>query len=121
MQSSSFINKTLNDKQNICIMVTRNRILDIAKGIGIILVVIGHMPINIDIYNVIYTFHVPLFFFISGLLYRPLRDMPFNKYLMKISRKTLFPIVLFGIVFICVCIYKASENGNITKYYYYWN
>ncbi len=52
----------------------RNDSLDIAKGIGIILVVLGHTmsPVmeghNIIewLYSVIYTFHMPLFFFISG-------------------------------------------------------
>lgn len=54
--------------------------LNIAKGIGIILVVIGHCipdystdsgvsdPLLRMIYNAIYSFHMPLFFFISGYL-----------------------------------------------------
>lgn len=36
---------------------------DIAKGIGIIAVLLGHSKIGVDI---IYTFHMPLFFVISG-------------------------------------------------------
>lgn len=39
------------------------------KAIGIVLVVVGHSPgLNPFIKNVIYSFHMPLFFFISGLL-----------------------------------------------------
>lgn len=42
----------------------RNIIIDIAKGVGIILVVIGHLP---TIYGgVIYTFHMAFFFMLSG-------------------------------------------------------
>lgn len=44
--------------------------LDIAKGIGIILVVVGHV-IHGPVQSFIYLFHVPLFFLISGILYKP--------------------------------------------------
>ena len=46
--------------------------IDIAKGITIILVIIGHLNVKwfpkLDIViNEIYTFHMPLFFMLSGL------------------------------------------------------
>lgn len=45
----------------------QNKYINIAKALGIICVVIGHSisPIN----RLIYLFHMPLFFFISGYLY----------------------------------------------------
>ncbi|OQY37890.1 MAG: hypothetical protein B6226_04480 [Candidatus Cloacimonetes bacterium 4572_65] len=44
--------------------------IDSLKGLGIILVVLGHcLPTNTVITNFIYSFHIPLFFFISGYLY----------------------------------------------------
>lgn len=49
----------------------RNRILDITKGIAIILVVIGHSGIEIHVRDAIYFFHMPLFFFVSGVLFHP--------------------------------------------------
>lgn len=61
-------------------MTDRNLWVDYAKGIGIILVVYGHVARGIhgaglsmdeDVFrlvdSVIYTFHMPLFFFLSGL------------------------------------------------------
>jgi polysaccharide biosynthesis protein PslL len=52
-------------------MLNRNLTVDVAKGIGIILVVLGHNWIVLheknDLFRVIFSFHVPLFFFISGL------------------------------------------------------
>lgn len=44
--------------------------MNVAKGIGIILVVIGHASTNINLLNFIYLFHMPLFFFISGYFYK---------------------------------------------------
>lgn len=47
----------------------RNISIDIAKGIGIILVVLGHTKGPKELINFIYCFHMPLFFFISGYLF----------------------------------------------------
>lgn len=44
--------------------------LDIAKGIGIILVLVGHISKNDEINRFLYLFHMPLFFIISGMLYK---------------------------------------------------
>jgi fucose 4-O-acetylase-like acetyltransferase len=42
--------------------------IDFAKVIGIWLVIFGHMKLPVNLTNVIYSFHMPLFFFISGYL-----------------------------------------------------
>ncbi len=44
--------------------------LDIAKSIGIFLVVLGHTSINENLKIFIYSFHMPLFFLISGFLFK---------------------------------------------------
>lgn len=44
--------------------------IDWAKVIGIYLVVLGHLPLNANIVTFIYSFHIPLFFFLSGYLYK---------------------------------------------------
>jgi len=48
----------------------RNNTIDIAKGIGIILVVAGHNTYFMSFHEfirVIYSFHMPLFFFLAGI------------------------------------------------------
>lgn len=50
-------------------MKKRIEYIDIAKGIGILLVVMGHNDFAVVspfMYKVIYSFHMPLFFFLSG-------------------------------------------------------
>ena len=48
----------------------RNDIVDIVKGIGIILVVAGHLKwspfYDVQLHNIIYSFHMPLFFILAG-------------------------------------------------------
>lgn len=48
--------------------------VDIAKGIGIILVVMGHNDfalISPFAHKLIYSFHMPMFFFMSGMFFKP--------------------------------------------------
>lgn len=70
-----------------------NRIdyLDIAKGFGIFLIVLGHNNIPIALYNWLYSFHVPLFFIISGFLYR--NQTP-GKTIEKGFRQLLLPVLI---------------------------
>lgn len=45
----------------------RYSFLDVVKGIGIIFVIFGHIiPENLWIRSIIYSFHMPMFFLISG-------------------------------------------------------
>ena len=68
------------------------RWINIAKGIGICLVVIGHFnPIDSPTYwgvlnSFLYTFHMPLFFFISGYLYKYIKNNYFNSLKTKFQR-----------------------------------
>ena len=44
--------------------------IDTAKGLGILAVVAGHIYPNDTVHSVLYLFHMPLFFFISGYLFK---------------------------------------------------
>ena len=47
----------------------REKWVDILKGMGIIFVCLGHLSPGIFTETHIYSFHMPLFFFISGYLF----------------------------------------------------
>jgi fucose 4-O-acetylase-like acetyltransferase len=72
----------------------RNGWLDIAKGIAIILVVVGHSA-SFDV-SPIYWFHMPAFFIISGFLYKPLSNRNDIKgWLIKRGKQLLIPYLFF--------------------------
>lgn len=52
----------------------RNATVDLARGIGIILIALGHNRLVLqdqgEAFRVIYSFHLPLFFFLTGLYLR---------------------------------------------------
>lgn len=70
----------------------RSYAIDHAKCIGIILVIFGHFPNNIINVLMPYTFHMPLFFFIGGMLFSIKKG--FVKFYKGILTKYLLYIVI---------------------------
>lgn len=93
-----------------------NRIkwVDIAKGIGIISVVVGHLYEGILHLTmpIIYLYHIPLFFFISGFLYKKEDNL---KYITKKTKNLLIPYLNICIL---ITLIKASFNQGATLYSY---
>lgn len=76
--------------------------VDSAKGIGILLVVLGHNQINSYtplFHNLIYSFHMPLFFMLAGMFLKPEQD--FWTVAKRRFLSTLRPYLLtIGIIYI---------------------
>lgn len=84
----------------------RKTYIDIMKCIGIILIVMGHIPItNRFVHDWIFSFHVALFFFISGYLHKVVpTDMSF-------IRKNLYSLILVTVpYFIISRIFVVVQN-----------
>ena len=82
-------------------MQKRIQYLDIAKGIGILLVVLGHNDIRVfhpTLHYIIFSFHVPLFFFLSGMFFKPERPLK------EIATKR-FNTLMKPLIFIILLIY----------------
>ena len=75
--------------------MTKQRLeyIDIIKGIGIFLVVLGHVTTNQNVYHFNYAFHMPLFFIISGMF---LHDKP--QFIRKQAKSLLLPYFSFGLL-----------------------
>lgn len=107
--------------------------IDIAKALGIILVVCGHMggaykAIGLSIYSTkpneifpLYSFHMPLFIFISGYFYKV-------KYILDIKsqiKKRFYSLVLpyykwnlfYGILVSILIYFNIFQNGKILNLY----
>ena len=74
---------------------------DIAKGIGIILVYIGHVTPYHEVRQFIYSFHMPLFFVISGMLLHE-DKYSLNVFFISRAKSLLWPAFYFS-VFAYLC------------------
>lgn len=78
----------------------KERIISIAKAIGIVLVVIGHSDSPIG--PVIGLFHMALFVFLSGYFYKDKYTKEPLKYIRRKIKSIYVPYILFYIVFIII-------------------
>lgn len=83
------MSSTVNIKSN------RIEAFDIAKGLGILIMVMGHTGFGTTFDKLIHTFHMPLFFFISGYFYRPNKSSNFKTYLLHQINVLIVPYVVF--------------------------
>lgn len=96
--------------------------LDIAKAICMILVVIGHYsPMTAPEYwqqliRVIYTFHMPLFMFTSGLIYILSKNTPprcYKRFVVKKTHRLAIPYIAVSIILITVKIFLGKNGENV--------
>ena len=85
------------------------------KGIGILAVIAGHTNPDIITSKIILSFHMPLFFIISGYLYKP--SINYKNKLINDSRRLVIPYIttslFLTIFFICI----SDDPLGITKYF----
>ncbi len=105
-------------------MKKRVQYIDIAKGIGILLVVLGHNDLNAYhpmLHRFIYAFHMALFFFLSGIFFNPKRDF---KTLVKkrfdgLIKPLIFAIsLIYGISVFFGKMSFATAGGRLLKSLY---
>lgn len=88
--------------------------LDIAKGVGILLVITGHIQyISETFRNFIVAFHIPLFFIIAGMLICIQQEdkKSLAKTVMKKGRSILQPYFIFSLIFL-IAQYVAYRAGS---------
>ena len=86
--------------------VDLNRVewIDVAKGIAIVLVIIGHtVQFGGGTRNFIFSFHMPLFFLLSGFTYKVAQDWKtFKNHLKKGVRHLIIPCIIVSCIGIIV-------------------
>ncbi len=71
--------------------------VDMLKGFGIILVMLGHAPFPEPLRIELYTFHMPLFFFLSGYVFSIKKYSNFKEFLIHKAKTLLLPLMVFSI------------------------
>ena len=95
-------------------MPKRIEYIDIAKGIGILLVVMGHNDFGLVspfFYKLIYSFHMPLFFFVSGMLFN--KDMAFPILINKRFTSLIKPYITITLLIYFMTLSFTKVNFDI--------
>ena len=89
----------------------RERWIDVVKGISIILVVFGHLNFDENfLCNWIYSFHIPIFFVISGILLsikEEWKNKDIKSIIIKKFKQIMYPYITFSCL---VLIYSIVMN-----------
>lgn len=86
----------------------RDLTIDSLKGLAIILMIVGHL--SLYYHDVIYSFHMPLFFIVAGYFFKP---VPFLKGMKKDAKRLLVPYLIVAFItifFWWISTYKFSPN-----------
>ena len=95
-------------------MKERIKWIDVAKGYGIILVIYGHVATDIFA-TWLYTFHVPLFFFLSGYFFNP--DKKPKEFLYSKSKGLLLPYLTLGFPIFLINLYFGFNPTDLIMSY----
>lgn len=99
--------------------------IDIAKGIGILLVIAGH-TICLKISSPLYAFHMPLFFLLSGLVYNNDKYSKASAFFPTKTKQILKPWAIMWTISLLVCLIipewkEALSFKEIIKEFYTTN
>lgn len=110
-------------------MTKRLDYLDTAKGIGVILVLLGHLqgerffafsPYILPMCEWIFSFHMPLFFIISGILIHHKKEE--EKDIKSIAKRRfkgiMIPYFWFSFFYMCVVIYALINKSVLPQALY---
>lgn len=80
--------------------LTYNNTVSIAKGIGILLMVVGHSGCPSFCHDFIYMFHMPLFFFLAGYCFKDKYLIDFKNFAKKRISGLYVPFMKYSLLFL---------------------
>ena len=92
--------------------------IDIAKGITIILVIIGHSLNDGILRQYIYSFHMPLFYILNGYFFKKQEN---KKIVEKGIKRLLLPYLITSLIILGVYVFKAIiKQENVIQILIDW-
>lgn len=91
--------------------------IDIAKGIGILMVVWAHILIFGWTHQMIYAFHMPLFFLLSGMLFQRGKYTSFSVFVAKRTKRLLAPYAIYSVLTWMVwAAFRYMRHDDVDSY-----
>lgn len=95
----------------------RDNSIDIARGIAIICIVLGHLG-NPTINRFVYTFHVPIFYLISGYFFR---EEKLQNSIRRRAKSLLLPYAVTSVIIVTLMAIRVIlTHGNVKETIITW-
>ncbi len=97
-------------------MKKRIRWMDAARFIGIFCIYLGHLgaPVGLS-YTFVFTFHVPLFFLLSGCSEALSAELPWKAYLVKNLKRIMIPFFFFSLLSLAVFTLLLNSHTHLSE------
>lgn len=94
----------------------RNPTFDIVKGIGIVLMLLGHMGLPLWIWKFIFSFHMPLFLIVSGYFAKSCEEshISIGQGLCKDSKRLLWPYFVTSVLIVLFALLRGIVKGDMS-------
>lgn len=90
--------------------------IDISRAIAIILIVLGHTIVHSEhcklIFKFLYSFHVIMFFILSGYTFDVKKNEKTKKFIWKKFKRIMIPYFIWSLLFLIPYILFGSDIGN---------
>lgn len=91
----------------------RFKYVDILRGIGIVFMIMGHVGFGGKFDRYIHSFHMPLFFCVSGYLFKIKNEVSIHKLIINKVQKLLIPYMFFASVNYIFWLLFESDGRNL--------
>lgn len=102
-------------------MVSNNKRLDyndLAKSLGMLAIIYGHIRLTGWSNSFLYAWHIPLFFFLSGMVFNKNKYVNFKTFFIKKIKSLLVPYVIFSfITWIVWAVFSHISHVNVESYW----
>jgi len=85
--------------------------IDITKGVDILFIIYAHVLGTQGIRYLFYSFHIPLFFFLSGVVYNHKKYVNFPTFIKKSAKGLLVPYFILAFVFFVLWLLRWHLNS----------
>lgn len=91
--------------------------IDIAKGLGILMVVWAHIMITGWTHQFIYAFHMPLFFLLSGMLFQKEKYPSLCSFVARRAKRLLVPYLVYSVVTWAIwAVFRYMRHDEVDSY-----
>lgn len=92
--------------------------IDIAKSLGMLTIIWGHIVHEGWSNQIVYAFHIPLFFFLSGMVFNASKYHTVGELIRKRVKTLLIPYLIFSLITWALWVGMRVASHDSTNYWY---